>query len=679
MSENRLTAETSPYLLQHKDNPVHWWPWGPAAFEEARRTGKPVLLSVGYAACHWCHVMAHESFEDPMVAGLMNDLFVNIKVDREERPDVDQIYMGALYQLGEPGGWPLTMFLDGEGAPFWGGTYFPKTARYGRPGFTDVLQQVSQVYRESPEKIRQNREAILSRLAAAARPEGRVTIGLKELDKAASQISQLFDRVHGGLRGAPKFPQSGLLELMWRAGGRTGDEALRATAAFTLNRMCEGGIYDHLGGGFARYSVDEFWLVPHFEKMLYDNALLLELLALAHEETGDPLFLARARETVGWLKREMTTPEGAFSASLDADSEGHEGRFYVWTKREIEAVLGAADAAYFGDFYDVSAEGNWEASVILNRTKAGDVAEADEAQLAPMREKLLAERGKRVRPGLDDKVLADWNGLMIAALARSGAFLGEADWVEMAARAFAAVCRLMEKNGRLGHAWRDGRLLFPGLASDLAAIARAAVALHEATGETAYLQKAEAFLEALEAHHADPATGAYFLTADDADALVVRPLSTMDEALPNYNAVAADTLVRVAALTGRGDLSERADRILTALSGTVAANAIAHGALLNAIGTRLSLAEIVVVGTEHERFAQAALRLPFPDRVVIRAGAAADLPPGSLARAQAEAAPAAGAAFICRDGRCSLPVTDPDGLKAALDAGAGQNGGFAPA
>ena len=666
MSENRLWAETSPYLLQHKDNPVHWWAWGPEAFAEARRTGKPVLLSVGYAACHWCHVMAHESFEDPFVAGLMNELFVNIKVDREERPDVDQIYMGALYHLGEAGGWPLTMFLDGEGAPFWGGTYFPKTSRYGRPGFTDVLQQVAQVYAETPDKVRQNREALLTRLAEAARPQGAVAIGLTELDRAADQIAGLFDRVNGGLRGAPKFPQCGLLEFVWRTGARTGDDGLRATAAFTLNRMCEGGIYDHLGGGFSRYSVDEVWLVPHFEKMLYDNAQLLELLALAYRDTGDPLFLARARETVGWLEREMLTPDGAFAASLDADSEGHEGRFYVWTAREIEAVLGAEDAAYFGGFYDVTPGGNWEGAVILNRTKVGDVSEADEARLAPLRDKLLAARASRERPGLDDKILADWNGLMIAALARAGAFLGEGAWVALAARAFGAVCRLMEQDGRLAHSWRAGKRVFPGLASDHAAMARAAIALSEATGDAGYLAKAEAFLEALERHYADPQTGAYFLTADDADALVVRPLSTMDEAQPNYQAVAVDALVRLAALAGRDDLRARADRVLEAVSGPAAKNAIAHGATLNALLTRQSLAEIAVVGAEQDRFAAAALALPFLDRVVIRAGSADGLPTGSLARAQAEAAPASGAAFICREGTCSAPVTEPEALKAAF-------------
>ncbi|WP_029006676.1 thioredoxin domain-containing protein [Azorhizobium doebereinerae] len=666
MSDNRLGAETSPYLLQHKDNPVAWRPWGPEAFAEAKRTGRPVLLSVGYAACHWCHVMAHESFEDADVAALMNELYVNIKVDREERPDVDQIYMAALHHLGEQGGWPLTMFLDGDGKPFWGGTYFPKTARYGRPGFMDVLTQVAQVYRESPDKVAHNTDAILSRLNAAARPAEGVTLSLADLDKAAQQISGLFDRTHGGLRGAPKFPQSGLLELLWRASARSGDAHLKAVAAFTLNRMCEGGIYDHLGGGFSRYAVDEMWLVPHFEKMLYDNAQLLELLALAYQDTGDELFLLRARETVGWLRREMLTPEGAFAASLDADSEGHEGKFYVWTKAEIEAVLGAEDAAYFGAFYDVSEAGNWEDRIILNRTRFGDVSMVEEARLQPLKDKLLAARAKRVRPGLDDKVLADWNGLMIAALARAGALLGEADWVALASSAFAAVTRLMVKDGALGHSYRAGRLLLPGLASDLAAMARAGTAVHEATGEAAPLAQASAFLETLEQDYLDPASGAYFLTAVGADTLVVRPFSSLDEALPNYNAVAADALVRLAPLTGRDDLRARADRIIAALTGAAAQNPLAHPSLLNALDTRLRLAEIVTVGMRREAFADAALRLPFPTRVVVRAADAAALPKGSLARARADSAPPEGAAFVCVGERCSLPVTEPDQLAGAL-------------
>jgi len=299
--QNRLAHETSPYLLQHQSNPVDWWPWSPAALVEAKRSNKPILLSVGYAACHWCHVMAHESFEDAATAAVMNELFVNIKVDREERPDIDQIYMSALHLLGERGGWPMTMFLTPAGEPFWGGTYFPSTSQFGRPAFVDVLRNVARIFHEEPQSVEQNRAALMARLAESAHPKGRVTIGAAELERAAEQIGGLIDPLHGGLRGAPKFPQTMILEFLWRAGQRTGEQRYFTAVELTLERICQGGIYDHLGGGFSRYSVDERWLVPHFEKMLYDNAQLLELLALAHARTGDPLFRRRAVETVGWL------------------------------------------------------------------------------------------------------------------------------------------------------------------------------------------------------------------------------------------------------------------------------------------------------------------------------------------------------------------------------------------
>src|SRR5882672_4153190 len=397
--ENRLAAATSPYLLQHKHNPVDWWQWGPEALAEAKRSNRPIMLSVGYAACHWCHVMAHESFEDEATAQVMNELFVNIKVDREERPDIDQIYMNALHLLGEQGGWPLTMFLTPAAEPVWGGTYFPKESKFGRPAFTDILREVARLFREEPSKIEQNRIALLARLADKARPTGKVTIGLKELDAAARQVGNMFDSVHGGLRGAPKFPQPSLLEFLWRAGARTGDARFFETVEHSLERMCEGGIYDHLGGGFSRYSVDERWLVPHFEKMLYDNAQLLELLALAYQRGGEKLFAQRARETVLWLAREMTTGEGAFAASLDADSEGEEGKFYVWSKNEIVELIGPEAGEFFAAHYDVSDEGNFEGHTILNRLQDDARADADETRLASLRAILLDARASRVRPG----------------------------------------------------------------------------------------------------------------------------------------------------------------------------------------------------------------------------------------------------------------------------------------
>lgn len=668
MSKNRLATETSPYLLQHKDNPVHWWPFGSEAFAHARHTGRPVLLSIGYAACHWCHVMAHESFEDDHVAAVMNALFVNIKVDREERPDVDQIYMSALHHFGEQGGWPLTMFLNADGTPFWGGTYFPKNASYGRPGFVDVMRQVARIHAESPQKVHANGAAILARLTAAAAPQVATDIGLVQLDVIANQVANQIDRQHGGLRGAPKFPQCGLLELLWRAGLRTGQTQFIGLVLLSLNRMCEGGLHDHLGGGFSRYCVDEAWLIPHFEKMLYDNAQILELLALAFQATGHRLFLDRAQQMVAWLEREMTTQDGAFCASLDADSEGHEGRFYVWTQAEIESVLGSEDAAFFARFYDVTPNGNWEGQVILNRSRAGEVSAEDEDRLAPLRTKLLAVRELRIRPGLDDKILADWNGLMIAALARAGALLQNQHWIGLAHRAYAAVMARMTHakapDLRLGHSYRDGRLMHPGLASDLAAMARAALALHEATGASDPLAQAQAMLETLERHHLDPTTGAYFLTADDAEPLIVRPSSSMDDSSPNYQAVAADALIRLAGLTGNDALRDRADRILIALSAMVAAHPLAHGALLNAIDTRLRLMEIVIVGPGQDRFAAPALTQPFLDRIVRRLE---DTPTGDasdLDQALRHVAPSGGAAFVCAGGRCSPAVSDADVLSA---------------
>ncbi len=664
--ENRLAQATSPYLLQHKHNPVDWWQWGPQALAEAKRSNRPILLSVGYAACHWCHVMAHESFEDEATARLMNELFVNIKVDREERPDIDQIYMNALHLLGEQGGWPLTMFLTPAGEPVWGGTYFPKESRFGRPAFSDILHEVARLFREEPDKIEQNRTALLARLADKARPAGKVTIGLSELDAAAAQVGNMFDPVNGGLRGAPKFPQPAILEMLWRAGLRGGDPRFFDTVEHSLERMCEGGIYDHLGGGFSRYSVDQRWLVPHFEKMLYDNAQLLELLALAHQRSGNPLFRQRAQETVGWLQREMTTGEGAFCASLDADSEGEEGKFYVWSQPEIEEVLGE-NAAFFAAHYDVSAGGNFEGHNILNRLNSLPRNMETEAQLAMLRSLLHKRREGRVRPGLDDKVLADWNGLMIAALVNAGIILEQPDWLAIARKAFDFIAKNMTRGDRLGHSWRQGQLLFPGLASDFAAMIRAALALYEATAERGLLEQALAWQRALDAHYADADTGGYYLSADDADDLLLRPHSTVDDATPNPNAVAAQNLVRLALLAGDDRWREQADRLIEGILSAAERNLFGHVALLNALDLRLRAAEIVLTGPAAEGLAQAALKLPFLDRIVLRARSAADLPAAHPAQEKIKAAQES-AAFVCVGERCSLPVTDPGQIAAAVAA-----------
>ena len=676
MTENLLRFETSPYLLQHQDNPVHWRGWNEAALREARERDVPILLSIGYAACHWCHVMAHESFEDPATAAVMNRLFVNIKVDREERPDIDQIYMQALHHLGEQGGWPLTMFLTPAGEPFWGGTYFPKESRYGRPAFADIMREVSRLFREEPGKIEQNRNALMARLSDIARNPQRVTVGRQELDQSALQLGGAMDPVHGGLRGAPKFPQCSMFENLFRAGLRNGELRFFNIVDLTLTRISEGGIYDHLGGGYSRYSVDDKWLVPHFEKMLYDNAQLLDMLALVWRRTENPLYLQRAEETVGWLDREMTSADGAFYSSLDADSEGEEGKFYVWSLAEIEQALGDA-APFFAQQYDVTAEGNFEGHNILNRLK--DLPRNIDRTKSAEEEKTLAEnraalhkiRENRVRPGLDDKVLADWNGLMIAALVNAALAMDRPEWITMAMRAFQFVQRNMTRGDRLGHSWREGRLLFPGLASDFTMMIRAALSLHEATGNRAYLDQALAWQAALDRHYFNAETGTYYLTADDAEGLVIRPASTADDATPNPNAIAAQNLIRLAAFTGDHAFREKADKLIDGVLAIGGNNLFMHVALLNAIDMRLNLAEIVVTGNDADHLVEAALALPHLNRAVLRAPSADALPAAHPAQEKIKAV-SGPAAFICVGETCSLPVTDAAQIAAAYDAARGQ-------
>ena len=613
--------------------------------------------------------MAHESFEDESTARVMNELFVNIKVDREERPDIDQIYMAALHHLGEHGGWPLTMFLTPAGEPIWGGTYFPKTSRYGKAAFVHVLREIARLFREEPAKIERNRAALMERLAAAARPAGTTTIGRAELDNAALQLGGLIDPVNGGTRGAPKFPQAALFECHWRAGLRTGDARYFAAVEITLDHICEGGIYDHLGGGFARYSVDERWLVPHFEKMLYDNAQLLELLAIAYRRTGKDLYRRRAYETVGWLEREMTTEQGAFCASLDADSEGEEGKFYVWSYDEVIRQLGIEDGEFFARHYDVTPAGNFEGHNILNRLTPIPRSDGDEARLAALREKLLSVRALRVRPGLDDKVLADWNGLMIAALANAGSMLDEPRWLELADRAFDFVARAMTRGDRLGHSWRQDKLKFPGLASDYAAMIRAALALYEATSQRSYLDHALQWQQALDRDYAHAELGIYYLTAADAEGLVIRPAATTDEATPNHNAIAAQNLIRLAVLAGDDAWRDKADRLIAAVAPLIAENLYMHMAMLNAIDLRLRGAEIVVTGqgSAADALLTAARRLPPLDRIVFHAASAEALPGNHPARAKLDAAHAP-QAFVCVGETCSLPITDASALPEAIAA-----------
>ncbi|MCW5712919.1 MAG: thioredoxin domain-containing protein [Bauldia sp.] len=665
MEGNLLSGEASPYLLQHKDNPVHWRPWGPDALAEARNTGKPILLSVGYAACHWCHVMAHESFEDAATAAVMNRLYVNIKVDREERPDVDQIYMAALHAMGEQGGWPLTMFLTPDAEPVWGGTYFPKEARYGRPAFVEVLEWFAATLRSEPERIEASRAALVEHLRAA--PElrgGTLTPGV--LDEAGALVERLIDPDNGGLRGAPKFPQPTLLEVLARRAARAGTSAPEVT--LTLRHLAQGGIYDHIGGGLARYSVDERWLVPHFEKMLYDNALFVERLTQQWTESGEALFRTRIEETVGWLFREMAV-EGTFASSLDADTEGEEGATYVWQPDEIVAVLGPDRAQAFSAAYDITGPGNFEGASIPNRLGSiGPRDAAEEAALAEDRARLLAVRARRPQPGRDDKILTDWNGLMIAALARAGVQLGRPEWIDRAIAAYRFITESTRPDGRLVHSRRGGKQLGLAFASDYAGVLKAALALHQATADDGFLADAGRMVAILDRDYWDEAVAAYRLTPSvGADGLVARPLPILDESIPSANAIIAQALVTLASLTGDPAHAARADAILAGHLGS-ARDVLGRAGLFNALDQRMNVTEVAVIGTAAEGAAElvAAVRRAWRDAFVllVRPGGV-PLPDRHPAHGKTTVDGRA-AAYVCRNGACSLPVTRAEELAALL-------------
>lgn len=666
MTENRLQYETSPYLLQHKDNPVHWWAWGPEALAEAKRTGKPILLSVGYAACHWCHVMAHESFEDPGTAQVMNDLFVNIKVDREERPDIDAIYMGALHRLGEQGGWPLTMFLDSDAKPFWGGTYFPREARYGRPAFVTVLLRIAEVYRNQPDNVRKNTEALLAALKEAPGETSASASRPKTQDVVAA-IARAVDREHGGLAGAPKFPQWSIFWLLWRGAVRYDDPNARDTVVTTLRHICQGGIYDHLGGGFARYSVDELWLVPHFEKMLYDNALLIDLLTEVWREIQDPLFKTRIAETVAWLEREMIGEAGGFAASLDADSEGEEGKFYVWSATEIEDVLGAEDAAFFSRVYGVTPDGNFEGHTILNRLDSiALLSDEDEARLTDLRAKLLERRASRIRPGWDDKILADWNGLMIAALSRAAVIFERSDWLALAERAFdCIVTKLAAPDGRLFHAYRKGLAKAPATASDYANMTWAALRLFAATGSERYLEHARHWTRILDKHYWDTDRGGYFTAADDTSDVVVRLKAASDDAAPNANAIQLSNLISLAALTGDAEYDERARQLMKVFAPAVALGPIGHCGLLAAELDLDRLVQVAVSITDVTALRDELQQLSIPGALEFVAGSGVPAGPGSLLNGKT-AINGKSTAYVCTGPVCSAPIHDPEALQEAL-------------
>ncbi|MGH7088059.1 MAG: thioredoxin domain-containing protein, partial [Stellaceae bacterium] len=560
----------------------------------------------------------------------MNELFVSIKVDREERPDVDTIYQTALQLLGEQGGWPLTIFLTPKGEPFWGGTYFPPEQRWGRPGFPDVLRAIAQAYRDKRQQIAQNVAAINKTLARLGTSEAGAGVPLALVDQAALRLVQEVDRSEGGIGTAPKFPQVPVFTLLWRSARRLKNEALASAVTVTLDHIAQGGIYDHLGGGFARYSVDAHWLVPHFEKMTYDNALLVELMTSAWQATRSPLYAARVAETIEWAEREMRLPDGGFASSLDADSEHEEGKFYVWTEREIDKHLGAR-AAHFKEIYDATAAGNWEGKIILNRLHHLALQnEAAETALAADRAVLFHARAERERPGCDDKVLADWNGLMIAALAGAGMAFARPDWIALAEDAFDFIRQALSgPDGRLSHAWREGKRAHQAILDDYANLARAALLLHEATDDGDYLAAARGWVEICDRHYRD-ARGGYFFTADDAEALLVRTKQALDQPNPAGNGTMVEVLARLYYLTGEDLYRAGAEEILAAFAGETQRNLFGLSTLLNGAEFLARALQVVVVGTRETPEAEALLRVVndacLPTRVLSVVDGLAELP-----------------------------------------------------
>ena len=663
MTGNRLAGETSPYLLQHKDNPVHWRPWGPEVLADAKETGKPILLSVGYAACHWCHVMAHESFENEDIAALMNEHFVNIKVDREERPDIDAIYMSALHMLGEQGGWPLTMFLTPDGEPFWGGTYFPPEPRYGRPGFPQILTELSRIFREEPEKIENNRAALLQALAARSAKDARATPPADLAERVAGKLLQVMDGENGGIQGAPKFPQTGILTLLWRVHLHTDNDTFAEPVLKALNHMCEGGIYDHLGGGFARYTVDAEWLVPHFEKMLYDNAHFIRHCVWAHSETGSELFRTRIEETISWLSGEMMMPANGFAASLDADSEGEEGKYYVWALEEVTDVLGAK-AESFAATYDITAEGNWEGKNIPNLSafrRDPDRAAREITRHAASRKTLLNRRETRIPPGRDTKVLADWNGYAIRAIAEAGRYFGSESWLGLAGDQFRALMTILFGDKRLAHLFDGDRVSDFGFATDYAAMIAAALALHEATGEADFLSDAERLADMLKRNHFDfESSRGFWMQERDSTDTPVLTWNDLDEANPAATAQILESLSRLALLTDDVEMTGLVDSLAREAAGRILQSRFGQAGFINAADSVLAARKLVIVGNDRatDPLSIWATRHPDPRRTDQFLASGTDNPQF----------PRAGA-YLCAEMKCSPPVGTDGELKALLAEG----------
>ncbi|KPK61544.1 MAG: thioredoxin [Gammaproteobacteria bacterium SG8_31] len=681
-AQNRLAGETSPYLLQHADNPVQWYPWCDEALELAKRKNKPILLSIGYSACHWCHVMAHESFENPATAEVMNRLFVNIKVDREERPDLDKIYQLAHQMLVQrPGGWPLTMFLDPEDlTPFFGGTYFPDKPRHGMPAFTDLLDRVADYYRHHREDVARQADAVRDVFARIGKVDAGETppLDAQVLQQAREALAENFDEHHGGFGRAPKFPHPTSIERLlrhWRGTALGEEPDLRALymATSTLQRMALGGLYDQIGGGFCRYSVDDYWMIPHFEKMLYDNGPLTALYAQAWAVTNDPLFERVAAETADWVMREMQCPDGGYFSTLDADSEGEEGQFYVWDRDEIRDLLGEAGYGPFAAVYGLDRKPNFEGRWHLHTFRSpAEVAnelglddEEIETRLAQARAVLLAARETRIRPARDEKILTAWNGLMIRGMAIASRHLKRSDFLVSAAEAAEFVRSRLWQGGRLQACWKDGRARFPAYLDDYAFMLDGMLELLQQEWRGEWLSFAVDLAEALLAHFEDQENGGFFFTSDDHEQLIHRPRPLADEALPSGNGVAAQALARLGYLIGETRYLTAAERTLTLAAAAIRQMPHAHCALLSALEERLRAPEIIIIRGTPEQAAEwqrAASLLYTPGRLVFL------IPPGeALPEALgAKSASAEAVAYICRGTVCSAPVTSLSDLTRAL-------------
>ncbi len=651
---NRLADETSPYLRQHRDNPVNWYPWGTEALQAAVEADKPILLSVGYSACHWCHVMAHESFEDDEVASAMNDGFVCIKVDREERPDIDAIYMEAVQAISGQGGWPMTVFMTPDGEPFFGGTYYPK------PQFLHLLSAIGDAWRERRAELLDQAGQItqsLNRMARVAAPDGQSLPGTDALNAALQQIGAQFDPEWGGFGKAPKFPQAMTLGLCLRAHAHNGGDGARTVVTTSLDAMASGGMYDHLGGGFARYSVDAFWMVPHFEKMLYDQALLARVYLHGWQQLGEERWRQVLDETITYVLRDLRQPEGGFASAEDADSEGEEGRFYVWRVEDIDAALGSDLAPAAIEWYGVTKAGNFEGSNILHRPVRGDLIRPPAVEQA--RQKLFDAREQRVRPGLDDKVLTEWNALMLDSLARAAAGTQRSDWLEAAtANADFLLANLRREDGRWLRSWqRDGGARHLAFAADHAALVQAFVSLAEATGQKRWIEAATTTADALLDLFWDPEGGGVFTTGIDGEALVTRPKDLLDNATPSANSMATLGLLRLAALTGERRYQHHAEQILALVGSLAMTHPLAFPELLCAVDLHRSGAtEIAVVGDR-------------PD--LVEAVQTRYLPNAVLAWGEPYESPLwesrkDGFAYVCRDYACLAPVDTADALTAQL-------------